>query len=44
MGGQESNEVNHVTREGGSNIGSCDVLNLLWMKFESSALALKRIF
>ena len=43
MGGQERNEVNHVTGEGGSNIGSWDVLNLLWIKFEPSALAL-RIF
>ena len=44
VGGQERNEVNHVTGEGGSNIGSWDVLNLLWIKFEPSALALKRIF
>ena len=44
MGGQERNEVNHVTGEGGSNIGSWDVLNLLWIKFEPGALALKRIF
>ena len=43
-GGQESNEVNHITGEGGSNIGSCDVLNLLWIKSEPSALALERIF
>ena len=34
MGGQERTEVNHVTGEGGSNIGSWDVLNLLWIKFE----------
>ena len=42
--GQERNEVNHVAGEGGSNIGSWNVLNLLWIKFEPSALALKRIF
>ena len=41
MGGQERNGVNYVTGEGGSNIGRLDVLNLLWIKFESSALALK---
>ena len=44
MGGQERNEVNHVTGEGGCNIGSWDVLNVLSIKFEPSALALKRIF
>ena len=44
MGGQEKNEVNHVTGEGESNIGSWDVLHLLWVKFEPSSLALKRIF
>ena len=44
VGGGRRNEVNHVTGEGGSNIGSWDVLNLLWIKFEPSALALKRIF
>jgi len=33
-----------VTAEGGSNIGSWAVLNLLWIKFEPSALAFKRIF
>ena len=37
MGGQERNEVNHVTGEGGSNIGSRDVLNVLWITFEPSA-------
>ena len=42
VGGQERNKVNHVTGKGGSNIGSWDVLNLLWIKFEPSALALKK--
>ena len=44
VGGQERNEVNHVTGEGRSNIRSWDVLNLLWIKLEPSALASKRIF
>ena len=43
-GGQERNEENHVTGGEGSNIGGLDVLNLLWIKFEPSALALKWIF